>query len=204
MILYLLQGITLALYATILPGPLQAFLLSYALRNGWKRTLPSALAPVVTDGPILALFLVLLTHTPQWFLDVLHIAGGVFILYLARGVLQTLKQAGTTLEPDAGAARKGFFNAIAINALNPNPYIFWSLVGGPIVLSGWRQSAVLGVAFLAGFFGTFVCGLGVLIIVFATAGGLDPRINRILTIIAFSALSAFGLYQIIVGTMKSI
>jgi threonine/homoserine/homoserine lactone efflux protein len=199
LILYLLQGITLALYATIMPGPLQAFLISYVLKNGWKRTLPSAFAPIMTDGPILALILFLLTQTPQWFLDMLRIAGGLFILYLARGIFLTFRRSGPTLEPDEGAARKGFFSAIAINALNPNPYIFWSVVGGPIVLSGWRESATLGISFLAAFFCTFICGLAALIILFATAGKVDPKISWMLSTIAFIALLIFGLYQIVVG-----
>jgi threonine/homoserine/homoserine lactone efflux protein len=200
-LLYLLQGATLALSAVIMPGPFQAFLLTHALRHGWKRTLPAALAPLVTDGPILTLVLFVLTWTPPWFLDILRIAGGLFILYLARGITHTLKQSAPVSEPAIGEGRKSLLSAIAINVLNPNPYLFWSMVGGPIVLSGWRASPGLGVSFLAGFFGTFLCGLGVLIILFATAGRLDPRLNRVLSTIAFGALIAFGLYQIATGTV---
>jgi threonine/homoserine/homoserine lactone efflux protein len=182
-----------------MPGPFQAFLISQALRNGWKRTLPAALAPLVTDGPIIALVLFVLTQTPQWFLDMLRIAGGLFILYLARGIFVSMKGAHPDLEPSENAARQSFFNAIVMNALNPNPYIFWSVIAGPIVLSGWRDSPSLGIGFLAGFYGTFVCSLSAFIIVFATAGGLDPRVNRILRGVSALALLVFGLYQIAVG-----
>ncbi|MCD6298614.1 MAG: LysE family transporter [Deltaproteobacteria bacterium] len=199
MILYFLQGATLSLPAAIMPGPFQAFLLSQALKNGWKRTLPAALAPLVTDGPIIALVLFILTQTPQWFLDILRIAGGLFIIYLARGVFVALKTPGPTLEPSEHAARQTLLNAIAMNFLNPNPYIFWSVVAGPIMLCGWRESAGLGIIFIAGFYGTFVCILVALIIVFATAGRLNPKVNRILITITAVALAAFGVYQIIVG-----
>jgi threonine/homoserine/homoserine lactone efflux protein len=198
-LLYFLQGASLALSAAIMPGPFQAFLLSHALRHGWRRTLPAALAPLVTDGPILTMVLFVLTWTPPWFLDILRIAGGLFILYLARGVAHTLKHSAPMSEPDTGEGRKSLLSAIAINVLNPNPYIFWSMVGGPIVLSGWRASPGLGVSFLAGFFGTLVCGLGGLIILFATAGRLDPKVNRVLSVVAFGALIAFGLYQVGTG-----
>ncbi|MCD4717703.1 MAG: LysE family translocator [Desulfobacterales bacterium] len=199
MILYLLQGVALSLPAAIMPGPFQAFLISQALKNGWKRTLPVALAPLVTDGPIIALVLFILTQTPQWFLDILRIAGGLFILYLARGVFVTLKTPGPTLEPSGHGARQTLLNAIVLNFLNPNPYIFWSVVAGPIMLSGWRESAKLGIAFIVGFYGTFVCILVVLIIVFATAGRLNPKVNRILIAITAVALAVFGVYQIAVG-----
>lgn len=49
-VFYLLQGATLALPATLMPGPFQAFLISCSLRSGWKRTLPAAFAPLATDS----------------------------------------------------------------------------------------------------------------------------------------------------------
>ncbi len=199
MILYFLQGATLSLPAAIMPGPFQAFLISQALKNGWKRTLPAALAPLVTDGPIIALVLFILTQTPQWFLDILRIAGGLFIIYLARGIFVSLKTPDPTPEPSGPAARQTLFNAIVMNFLNPNPYIFWSVVAGPIMLSGWRESATLGIAFIAGFYGIFVCILAVLIIVFATAGRLNPKVNKILISTTAVALVVFGVFQIIGG-----
>lgn len=201
MVFYFLQGSILALYATITPGPFQAFLISQSLKNGWKRTLPAALAPLVTDGPIIAVVLFILTQTPQWFLDILRIAGGLFIIYLARGIFLNLKTPDPTFTPSDSAARQTFFNAVIMNALNPNPYIFWSVVAGPIALSGWRQSASLGIGFLVGFFGTFVCCLALFIILFATAGRLNPRVNRIMSVVSGSALLVFGLYQIVVGLL---
>jgi len=86
-----------------------------------------------------------------------------------------------------------------MNALNPNPYIFWAVVGGPIVLSGWRQSPGMGIGFIVGFFSTFVVGLSVLIVFFALAGKINPKANRMLRGIAAAALLGFGLYQIIIG-----
>ncbi|HDZ24803.1 MAG TPA: lysine transporter LysE, partial [Desulfobacteraceae bacterium] len=68
MFFYALQGATLALAATLIPGPFQAFLVSYALRNGWKRTLPAAFAPLISDGPVIFLVLFVLVKTPKWFL----------------------------------------------------------------------------------------------------------------------------------------
>ena len=197
--LYLFQGITLGLSAAIMPGPFQAFLLSHALKNGWKRTLPASLAPLVTDGPIIAVILFLLTQAPQMFIELLRIAGGFFILYLAKGIFNVFKEAEAHFEPDEKAARKGFLYAIGINALNPNPYIFWSVVAGPIVLAGWRESVSLGISFIVGFYGTFVFSAAALIILFALAGRINPRLNRLLSATAFTALCGFGLYQIVVG-----
>ncbi len=187
-----------------MPGPFLAFLLSRSLRYGWKRTLPAALAPLFTDGPIIALVLIVLTQLPKQFPDFLQIAGGLFILYIAKGIFSSLKTEDLVAEPSGDAARKSLFQAVAMNALNPNPYIFWSMVGGPIILSGWRESPGLGLSFIVGFFGTFICGLAVLIIAFATAGKINPKANQILRGIAAVALLGFGIYLVISGVKKLI
>jgi len=201
---YFLQGAALALPATIMPGPFQAYLLSQALKNGWKSTLPAALAPLVTDGPIIALVLLVLTQTPQYFLDIIRIVGGIFILYLARGLFLNLRNSEPVTTPPDNAARQSFVNAVVMNALNPNPFIFWGVVAGPILLSGWRDSPGLGISFMIGFYGTFVCSLAALILVFATAGSINPKINRLLSFFTGSGLLAFGIYQMVTGLMAVI
>jgi threonine/homoserine/homoserine lactone efflux protein len=47
-----------AFAAAVQPGPLQAFLLSRAAADGWKRTLPASLGPLLSDvlPALLALF----------------------------------------------------------------------------------------------------------------------------------------------------
>ena len=57
----------------------------------------------------------------------------------------------------------------------------------------------MGIGFIAGFFGTFVCSLSALIIVFSTAGKVDSRVTRILMGFTAAALLIFGLYQLGVG-----
>lgn len=198
-LIYLLQGITLALSATIMPGPYQAFLLAQALKHGWKRTLPAAFAPLASDGPIIALVLLILTQTPQRFLDVLRLVGGLFILYLARGAFLAFKDSGAGLKATSNPGRQSLFKAIILNLLNPNPYIFWSVVAGPIFISGWREKAAFGLAFIIAFYGVFVASLAVSIIAFATAGKIHAGAHRSLSILSATALFAFGLYQIIVG-----
>lgn len=199
MILYLIQGATLAFPAAVMPGPFQAYLLSRALKTGWKKTLPASLAPVITDGPIITLVLFVLTSVPPGFMDLLRIGGGVFILFLARNALRSLKAEGPALKSTGDAARKTLFHAVMMNFLNPNPYLFWSIVSGPVFLTGWRQSPGAGIAFLAGFYGTFLCALITLIILFGTAGMIEARATRVLSLFAALALLAFGIYQVVSG-----
>jgi threonine/homoserine/homoserine lactone efflux protein len=178
------------------PGPFQAFLLAQTLKNGWRRTLPASLAPLVSDGPIVALVLLILTQTPDWFLSVLQIFGGLFILYLARGAFLASKITDSTPEIFEEAAHQNFFKAVLMNALSPGPYLFWSVIAGPIVVEGWRQLPALGLSFVLGFYLTLIGGFAAFVILFATASQFGPKVNKILRIVSAVALLGFGLYQL--------
>lgn len=199
MLIYLLQGITFAVSATVMPGPFQAYLLSRTLAQGWRKTLPAALAPLLTDGPILVLCIGVLTRTPPALLDLLRLAGGAYILYLARGLWAHLAAPSRLPMPDPAAARRSLLQAAGVNLLNPNPYIFWGTVGSPIIVAGWRENPLLGTAFLAGFFVTFPLGLALLIAAFGKTGGIGPKTHRTLGILATAALVFFGIYQFVLG-----
>ncbi len=199
MLFYLLQGATLGLTASATPGPFQAFLLSQTLRNGWRQTLPAALAPLISDGPIVFLVLLVLTQTPDWFLNGLQIGGGLFILYLARNAALSLKKAGNPLKISNEAARQNLLKGALMNALSPGPYLFWSILAGPIVLQGWRQSPGLGMSFVLGFYGTLIGGFAAFVMIFATASHLGPKVSKLLTGLSAIALLFFGVYQLWTG-----
>jgi threonine/homoserine/homoserine lactone efflux protein len=201
-LIYFLQGLTLGFSATATPGPFQAFLLAQTLKNGWQRTLPAALAPLVSDGPIIFLVFLVLTQTPAWFLNVLQLAGGLFILFIARGVFASLHGPRETPTISTEATRQNFFQAVLMNALSPGPYVFWSVIAGPIVLEGWRQSPGLGLIFMIGFYGALIGGNMIFVVLFATASQLGPKASWILRVISVGALVIFGLYQIWTGTVS--
>ena len=79
----LLTAATIGFSAGVTPGPLQAVFLSYAVQGGWKKALPAAFAPLVTDGPVILLVLLVLNNLPPVFLQALQIGGALFMLYLA-------------------------------------------------------------------------------------------------------------------------
>lgn len=199
MILYFLQGLTLGLSATAAPGPFQAFLLGQALKYGWKRTLPATLAPLVSDGPIILLVLLVLTQTPLWFLNGLQVVGGLFVLYLAKGAVSTLNTPLLTAQASVTAGRQDFFRAVLMNSLSPGPYLFWSVIAGPVVLEAWRQSPGLGLSFVLGFYGALIGGFVAFVILFATASQLGPKVNFLLRLVSAVALVIFGLYQLWIG-----
>ncbi len=203
MLLYLTQGMLLGGTAAAQPGPFQAYLLSQTLEKGWRRTLAAAFAPLVSDGPIIILTLFVLTRTPDWLLTGLQIAGGFFLLFLARRAFLSYKSGQIVQDiPVQTTENSNIFHAALMNALSPGPYIFWATITGPILLAGWRESAGYGLIFLLGFYGMLIGGLIGFITLFAWARRLDPQVSRFLSIASAIALLFFGLYQLWQGGVQ--
>lgn len=251
---YLAQGAGFGLAAAAQPGPFMAYLVSQTLAHGWRRTVLAALAPLISDGPIIALMLLVLTRLPDSFRVVLYLAGGTFTLYLAHGAyrnwrqhaeggvedpgspttggISALGQRGTlnvskgaslpqdvsqvcfdtpsisapldpapnmkctaTTRPEHGAPRS-VLHAALMNMLGPGPYLFWSLVTGPVLIQGWRAGPPNALAFLAGFYGVMVSCLAGIIVVTGTAAHLGPKVNRALLGASAVALAVFGCIQL--------
>lgn len=191
----LVQGLALALPAILQPGPLQAFLLSRTLSQGTRRTMPAALAPLLTDGPIILLVLFVLAGLPEPLRRALQLLGGVFLLWLAvRAARDARRAGGTVADPDA--ASRSLRDAVVVNLLNPNPYITWSMVAGPLLVEAWQRAPVAAGLFLLGFYGLFVSGLALTILIFGRLGGFGPRVVRTLGMVSALALASFGIWQL--------
>ncbi|HSM70222.1 MAG TPA: LysE family transporter [Anaerolineales bacterium] len=197
--LYIVQGIGYGFAAAAQPGPFQTYLISQSLARGWRRTLIAALAPLVSDGPIIALCLFVLSQIPLWFQRFLYIAGGLFVLYLAHGAYRSWKNFDPYIPPEESTTQQSIFKAAMMNMLSPGPYIFWSLVTGPILLRGWRETPLNGIGLLLGFYVTIILALSAIIIVFGSARQLGPKFNRALLGVSAVALFCFGLYQLWLG-----
>jgi len=193
--IYILQGIGFGMAAASQPGPFQTYLISQSLINGWRRTLPAALAPLVSDGPIIALCVLVLSQVPAGMEKVLYAISGLFIFYLAFGSYKSWRTKATTVTAEK-TARQSVWKAALMNSLSPGPYIYWTLVTGPILVSGWRESVAKGIGFLAGFYVTIVAVLAAIILGFGLASRFGPRVSHAMLGLSTVALVLFGSFQI--------
>jgi threonine/homoserine/homoserine lactone efflux protein len=196
MLEYLLIGLGLGFPAAAQPGPFQAYLLTQTLKNGWRQTLPAALAPLISDGPIILLVLLVLTRLPEELLIGLQLAGGLFLLYLAWRAWLNYRHYRPIIANTA-ADRQSLREAALLNFLSPNPYIFWSTIAGPLLLTAWLTSPWYAVAFLIGFYGALIGGFAIFVLLFGYVGGLSDRLGRVLAALSAVALAFFGVFQII-------
>lgn len=194
---FFLRGITLGFSAGITPGPLFAYLFSEALRKGWRKTLPAAFAPLVSDGPIVLIVLVLLKNTPDSILHGLKIVGGIYIIYLAYNLFRSVR--ANVPSSSIPQSHNSLFQATLMNLLNPNPYLFWSTILGPILIDGWNISPGIGILFISSFYLAMISTFFVLIFIFASSGKINRKLNQSLLAIASIALFIFGVSQIYQG-----
>ncbi|MFN8476126.1 MAG: LysE family transporter [Anaerolineae bacterium] len=199
MYVYFFQAVTLGFSAAVSPGAFQAYLLSHTLQHGLRRTLPTVLAPLITDGPIILIVLLVLTQAPAWLLRALQIAGGVFLIYLAKGAFDAFRKYQDKAAAPEYSASQSVLKAVLTNALSPGPWLFWTVLAGPIVIKAWEQSPWQAASFIVGFYAAMLGTLTALVVVFAGAGRLDPHVTRGLNGVAAVALLLLGVYQLYTG-----
>lgn len=194
MLRYLLIGTGYALSAGLQPGPLQAFFLNRVTEDGWRRTLPAAFAPLISDGPIALIALFLLSYLPDVFRDLLQFAGGVLLLFFAWSSLRGWKNYQESAVGEKQSAPKTILQAALVNLLNPNPYLGWSLVMGPTVLAAWNEGPGFAVLLLLSFYITMISVSMILIILMGTTLLLGSKARRSLIFVSAFILAGLGIY----------
>jgi threonine/homoserine/homoserine lactone efflux protein len=196
MIESVLVGCGFAFAAAVQPGPLQAFLLARVAADGWKRTLPASFAPLLSDGPIALVVLLVLRRLPPEMGRGLQAAGGCLLLAFAALSYRQWRRQAVSPPDDPAAAPRTLLQAAAVNILNPNPYLGWSLVLGPALVRAWSTSPGNAAALLVAFYGTMVVALALMILLFGTSSLLGPRGRRALLLLSALALAALGVFQL--------
>ena len=197
MIENVLFGIGFAFAAAVQPGPLQAFLLAKVADGGVKATLPASLSPLLSDGPIAVMVLLVLGTLPQNMNRILQAAGGFLLMYLAWAALRQWRNGAEERRGGTTSAPRTLMQAVAVNVLNPNPYLGWSLVLGPRALRAWHERPGNAVALIGGFYATMVVMLALTILLFGSARFLGARGRRALVLLSGITLATLGILQLV-------
>jgi threonine/homoserine/homoserine lactone efflux protein len=200
---YFVLGATLAFAAAVQPGPYQTFLLAETLARGWRRTMPACVGPVLSDLPIATLAILVLSRMPAGAVRFLHLAGAIYLFYLAWGSFRTWQAFDPTHEPAGGRPGGTLLKAVTVNFLNPNPWLGWTLIMGPLFLEGWREAPPQGIALVAGFYGVMTLTLAGTITLFSFARHLGPKVNKVALGFSVVALAGFGVFQLWLGMTGS-
>jgi threonine/homoserine/homoserine lactone efflux protein len=196
---YLILGCGFAFAAAVQPGPFQTFLISETMSRGWRRTVPAAFAPLVSDAPIILISLFILKQIPHEMIRILHLAGSAFLFYLAWGAWKSWREFDVDMPVKVATGRDTLIKAALVNFLNPNPWLAWALVLGPLLLEGYREAPGHGVALLLGFYVTMTACLVGIIVLFAFARSFGPTVRKSTLGFSVLALAGFGGYQLWLG-----
>lgn len=192
----LLAATAFGLSGGLSPGPLLALVVGETVAHGRKAGLAVAAAPLLTDGPIIAaaIFLLGRIENSEPALGIVSLAGGAVLASLG---IAGLRGSDPEIDENAAAPRVwgSLGKGVAVNLLNPSPYLFWLTVGTPLLLRADDSGRWTAVAFLAVFYLGLVGSKALLAVLVARSRSiLRGRgylwANRILAIVllAYSAL----------------
>lgn len=161
----LATGLLLGISAGFAPGPLLTLVISETLRHGIGSGMKVAVAPIITDLPIIALTFLLsaVFGNTGLFIGLISLAGGCFVFWMG---LSSLRMKKNTLELPAEVPRS-LTKGILTNALSPHPYLFWISVGIPILNHAMEISLVMPLAFILCF---YACLVGAKVLLAIVAG----------------------------------
>jgi threonine/homoserine/homoserine lactone efflux protein len=189
----------LGLAAGFAPGPLLALVIAQSLRNGTREGLKVAVAPLLTDGPIVALAVLLVAvvaESHRELLGAISLAGATFVAFIAWETVRSMPPGPGAAEAPSRAWTRGAI----VNALSPHPYLFWTMVGAPQLILAWRAGPGEAAAFLAGFYACLIgAKAGVAALVGRSAGFLGGRAYRVVLVILGLLLAAFAVLMAIEG-----
>jgi threonine/homoserine/homoserine lactone efflux protein len=159
MINFLVIGTILGLSAGFAPGPLLTLVISETLQHDIKSGVKVALAPIITDLPIIIFTLLILAKLTNFhnILGIISLIGGFFILFMG---CESIRTKGIELNLQE-TKPKSLTKGILANALNPHPYLFWFSVGAPIMTKAMRQDIIAPLAFISCFY-VFLVGSKIL------------------------------------------
>ncbi|MBL7111304.1 MAG: LysE family translocator [Bacteroidales bacterium] len=157
---YLITGIIFGLTAGISPGPILTLVISETLRHNKKEGIKIAITPLISDIPIIALTMFVFSQftNSDLILGMISILGGAFIAYLG---YETIKV--KSMDVDLGQNKpRSLRKGIIVNFLSPHPYLFWLVVGSPLLFKAYQATPVAAIAFVVSF---YICLVGSKIII---------------------------------------
>tara|TARA_B100000401_G_scaffold381471_1_gene283562 strand:+ start:1268 stop:1903 length:636 start_codon:yes stop_codon:yes gene_type:complete len=195
-------GAILGVVEGVKPGPLLTMVIRETLSGGLRAGVRTAAAPIFTDGPLVIVSLLAAgwISTQPTILIAISILGAGYLLKMGLECF--------TIEPPpsdlAGVdVSDSFKRGILTNLLNPNVYIFWFLIGGPLMASVADEEPLAPVAYALTFLVSIIMVKSLIALAFdRTRGNLSHSTYKAvlslcgLAMIVFAAGFVFQAYDL--------
>lgn len=201
-----LRGVVLGFSAGMNPGPLTSLVITATLEGGMASGMRVAIAPLITDLPIILISTLLVRALPAWAEIGLATVGGIYLLWLG---YKTIMRARTAAPPSSSEVKTNaaleFRQGIFVNFLSPNPWIFWITVGAPLLLSAWAQSPAAAFAFVLGFYLLLVGGkIAIALLIALTRNRLNLTLYRAIFYASGGLLLYLGVRLFLTGVSAAL
>ena len=145
-----LAGITLGIVEGVKPGPLLTTVIKETLTAGFRGGMRAASAPIFTDGPLIlfSIFMAGWIATQPLVFCGIAILGAIF---LTRMGIECFYPEIPDIDPNDVDLSKSLKRGILTNLPNPNAYIFWLLVGGPLMATAADTEPIAPYAYAVSF-----------------------------------------------------
>ena len=162
---FLAAGCIFGLAGGFSPGPTTTVVVSQTLRFGSLDGIKVAIAPALTDAPIILVAVLLVGQLAAFeaVLGVISLLGAVFLLYLS---FESFRVRGIEID-DTEVEPRSISKGFMANLLNPHPYMFWFVIGAPKLIEASEINWITAVAFIVGL---YVCLIGAKILVALLVG----------------------------------
>ncbi len=153
---FLASGLLLGLSGGLTPGPITTLVITHTLRHNFGEGVKIAIAPLLTDLPVILLTLFVFSRLAEIdvVLGIIALVGAGYLFCLARATFAAPPLEETSKVEEPRSIRVG----LIANLLNPNPYLFWSLVGAPTLYRALETSLLATTLFMVGMYTCLVGG----------------------------------------------
>ena len=184
-----LAGITLGVVEGVKPGPLLTTVIKETLTNGFKGGIRAASAPFFTDGPLIlfSIFMAgIIANQPLVFCGI-AVLGAVF---LTRMGMECFNPEIPDIDTTDVDLTQSFKKGILTNLLNPNAYIFWLLIGGPLMATAADSEPMAPFAYAISFIISIVL-VKITIAYFVSKAQINLSSDRYLLTLKFCGFAMF-------------
>jgi len=150
----IVMGAIFGITAGISPGPLLTLVITETLTHNKTEGIKVAMAPLITDFPIIALAFLVFTRISELnvLMSLISFLGGIFLIYLG---YECFKTKGLDVDNQKNK-HKSLLKGVIVNILNPHPYLFWITVGTPIALKAYQLSLTAAVLYFLSFYSLLI------------------------------------------------
>ena len=194
-----IAGATLGIVEGIKPGPLLTMVIRETLSGGLRAGLWTAAAPIFTDGPlvIFSLLAAAWIATNPSVLLAITLAGAIF---LAQMGYECFGLDPPNMDEDAPPPTGSFLRGVITNLLNPNVYVFWFLIGGPLMASAADEEILAPIAYAITFLVTIMLTKATIAYaIHRASGNISATVYRRLLAICGLVMIGFSLYYAMEG-----